>query len=516
MRNLKYEESDPEKLLQSDRKVIVKLAEVAFNQLMKGNVMFYEEDLIESSIDLTDASVYSGICTEILKEESVIHQRKVYSFIHLSVQEFLAAFHVFYYHISCTKHTQACFDSLHKLYERVLDKDLESENGHLDLFLRFLLGVSLEYLFIAFVIATALTVTLTRRSTKTATDTPNVRSTDTPLNVKPSDHCYDKAAVAADDGVCSTIGRDMLKRNGSAVDAAIAALLCVSLFNAHSMGIGGGGVHHIQCINRLPWKELFEPSIKLAWEGFPIGRALAETIKDNENMILNNATWCEVFCNSNNTILKENDIIRFPQLAVTYRRIAEKGPDVFYDGSLTQNIVDDINAAGGNITFEDLKNYQPVLNECALNFTVGKYIFHAPDAPFGGPVLALILNILKGYNLSSSNVSTAENKLLTYHHIIEAFRAAYDSSSFQVILNYMFFDYDVQKAVTEPRAHNQFNPNKTLVEDGFDENVSDGLKLKNHIISKTSSIGKVQAVVRETDTICAASDPRKGGYPDGY
>lgn len=414
---------------------------------------------------------------------------------------------------------------------------------------------------------------------------------------------------------------------------------------------------------RLPWKELFEPSIKLAWEGFQIGRALAETIKDNENMILNNATWCEVFCNSNNTILKENDTIRFPQLAVTYRRIAEKGPDAFYDGSLTQNIVADINAAGGNITFEDLKNYQPVLNEYALNFTVGNYIFHAPDAPFGGPVLTLILNILKGYNLSSSNVSTAENKILTYHHTIEAFRAAYEersklgdphgenitdfiqrmtSDSFadyirseikddteqdsydeqeenivpddfgtshlsiiaedgsavavtssinerfgskvmsrstgiifnnqmqdftdfhfekshnllkpgkrplssmsptiildklnkqvkmvvgasggtqittavaQVILNYMFFDYDVQKAVNEPRAHNQFNPNKTLVEDGFDENVTDGLKLKNHIISKTSSIGKVQAVVREKDTICAASDPRKGGYPAGY
>ncbi|KAL0202319.1 hypothetical protein M9458_000337, partial [Cirrhinus mrigala] len=142
MRNQKYEERDPEKLLQSNRKVIVKLAEVAFKQLMKGNVMFYEEDLIESGIDVTDASVYSGICTEIFKEESVIHQRKVYSFIHLSVQEFLAAFYVFYYHISIN--TDACFDSLYKLNERVVGKALESENGHLDLFLRFLLGVSLE------------------------------------------------------------------------------------------------------------------------------------------------------------------------------------------------------------------------------------------------------------------------------------------------------------------------------------------------------------------------------------
>ncbi|XP_016118011.1 protein NLRC3-like, partial [Sinocyclocheilus grahami] len=142
MRNQKYEEKDPEKLLQSNREVIVKLAEVAFKQLMKGNVMFYEEDLVESGIDLTDASVYSGICTEIFKEESVIHQRKVYSFIHLSIQEFLAAFYVFYNHVYST--TEACFDSLENLHERVAGKAVMNKNGQLDLFLRFLLGVSLE------------------------------------------------------------------------------------------------------------------------------------------------------------------------------------------------------------------------------------------------------------------------------------------------------------------------------------------------------------------------------------
>uniref|UniRef100_A0A8C2JSG1 NACHT, LRR and PYD domains-containing protein 12-like n=1 Tax=Cyprinus carpio TaxID=7962 RepID=A0A8C2JSG1_CYPCA len=144
MRNQKYEERDPENLLQSNREMIVKLTEVAFKQLMKGNVMFYEEDLIESSIDVTDASVYSGICTEIFKEESVIHQRKVYSFIHLSIQEFLAAFHVFYCYLSSTVETLKVFDSMHYLHKGALDKAIESKNGHLDLFLQFLLGISLE------------------------------------------------------------------------------------------------------------------------------------------------------------------------------------------------------------------------------------------------------------------------------------------------------------------------------------------------------------------------------------
>ncbi|XP_043118641.1 NLR family CARD domain-containing protein 3-like [Puntigrus tetrazona] len=111
---------------------------------MKSNVMFYEEDLIESGIDVTDASVYSGICTEIFKEESVINQRKVYSFIHLSVQEFLAAFFVFYHYVIKTEDTLQFCDVIHNLHINAVDKALKSENGQLDLFLRFLLGISLE------------------------------------------------------------------------------------------------------------------------------------------------------------------------------------------------------------------------------------------------------------------------------------------------------------------------------------------------------------------------------------
>ncbi|XP_067296661.1 NLR family CARD domain-containing protein 3-like isoform X2 [Pseudorasbora parva] len=144
MRNQKYEERDPEKLLQSNREVILKLAEVAFKQLMKGNVMFYEEDLRESGIDATDAAVYSGICTEIFKEESVIHQRKVYTFIHLSVQEFLAAFYVFYYYVMIHINKLQFFDVVHNLQREIINKTFDSQNGHLDLFLRFLLGISLE------------------------------------------------------------------------------------------------------------------------------------------------------------------------------------------------------------------------------------------------------------------------------------------------------------------------------------------------------------------------------------
>uniref|UniRef100_A0A8B9HML7 NACHT domain-containing protein n=1 Tax=Astyanax mexicanus TaxID=7994 RepID=A0A8B9HML7_ASTMX len=157
MKNEKYAETfnwDPVELLKSNRTMLLKLAKLAFNQLMKGNVMFYEEDLTECGIDLTEASVYSGICTEIFREECVLYQRKVYSFVHLSFQEFLAAFYVFHCYLS--KNTEELRNfipqnrkwpenvPLHELLRGAVSKASESQNGHLDLFLRFLLGISLD------------------------------------------------------------------------------------------------------------------------------------------------------------------------------------------------------------------------------------------------------------------------------------------------------------------------------------------------------------------------------------
>ncbi|KAI4871732.1 hypothetical protein NFI96_025456, partial [Prochilodus magdalenae] len=157
MKSEKYEdrsERSPQDLLGSNRKMLLKLAELAFKQLMKGNVVFYEEDLRECGIDVTEASVYSGICTEIFREESVVHQRKVYCFVHLSFQEFLAALYVFYCYVSKNMEEVQCLKtqntkwsdsvSLEELLREAVRKALESENGHLDLFLRFLLGISLE------------------------------------------------------------------------------------------------------------------------------------------------------------------------------------------------------------------------------------------------------------------------------------------------------------------------------------------------------------------------------------
>ncbi|XP_041958746.1 NACHT, LRR and PYD domains-containing protein 12-like isoform X19 [Alosa sapidissima] len=141
-KNQKYQEeseTDRQKLLESHKGVILKLAELAFKHLENGNLMFYEEDLRECGIDVSEASVYSGVCTEIFREECVFHHKKVYCFVHLSIQEFLAALHVFVSFLNITSY----FD-LFELLMRAMDKALDSKNGHLDLFLRFLVGISVE------------------------------------------------------------------------------------------------------------------------------------------------------------------------------------------------------------------------------------------------------------------------------------------------------------------------------------------------------------------------------------
>ncbi|XP_059569496.1 glutathione hydrolase 1 proenzyme isoform X2 [Alligator mississippiensis] len=239
-------------------------------------------------------------------------------------------------------------------------------------------------------------------------------------------YLYKRAAVATDAGQCSIIGRDILQQGGSAVDAAIAALLCVGLMNAHSMGIGGGvfltiynATGKVEIINareaapkrasqgmfgnntelslkgglsiavpgeirgyemahkrhgRLAWKSLFLPSIKLAREGFPIGKGLAGAIKSRKEKIESNPSLCEVFCREGK-ILQEGEVIRMPKLAITYETLANEGPNAFYTGSLAQQIVTDIKNAG--------------------------------------------------FNFSGDSVKTVEKKGLTYHRIVEAFRFAY-------------------------------------------------------------------------------------------
>ncbi|XP_059907370.1 NACHT, LRR and PYD domains-containing protein 3-like isoform X10 [Gadus macrocephalus] len=131
------------------REIIVSLGKLAFNQLESGNLIFYEADLVKCDIDIRAASVYSGVFTQIFKEECGLYLDKVFCFVHLSLQEFLAALYVFWSFIHngvnlLSEEPPTSSEDELLLYQSAVDKALQSENGHLDLFLRFLLGLSLE------------------------------------------------------------------------------------------------------------------------------------------------------------------------------------------------------------------------------------------------------------------------------------------------------------------------------------------------------------------------------------
>uniref|UniRef100_A0AAQ4QCR5 B30.2/SPRY domain-containing protein n=1 Tax=Gasterosteus aculeatus aculeatus TaxID=481459 RepID=A0AAQ4QCR5_GASAC len=159
VKKVKYDggaETDPH--WSPDRgKMIESLGKLAFDQLQKGNLIFYESDLTECGINIRAASVYSGVFTQIFREERGLYQNKVFCFVHLSVQEFLAALHVHLTFFSSgvnllsEEQTTSPVSKVFRdkpepmrLYQSAVDKALQSPNGHLDLFLRFLLGLSLE------------------------------------------------------------------------------------------------------------------------------------------------------------------------------------------------------------------------------------------------------------------------------------------------------------------------------------------------------------------------------------
>ncbi|XP_071059790.1 protein NLRC3-like isoform X6 [Pseudochaenichthys georgianus] len=159
----KYEEgheTSPWQLTEADRELLLKLGRLAFEHLEKGDIMFYQEDLQRCGLDVNEALVHSGVCTQIFKRESVIFQKTVYCFVHLSVQEFLAAVYVL--HCYTNRDTAVLKDflrrdgdedndssdddnpSLDVFLKGAMQKSLRSKNGHMDLFVRFLHGLSLE------------------------------------------------------------------------------------------------------------------------------------------------------------------------------------------------------------------------------------------------------------------------------------------------------------------------------------------------------------------------------------
>lgn len=275
--------------------------------------------------------------------------------------------------------------------------------------------------------------------------------------------------VAADDWRCSKIGVAALMAGGHAVDAAVAAALCLGFVHPMSSGIGGGafmvvwpagsstadsidsretapmaasmnmyeknltskskgalsmgipgelaGLHAAWSkYGKLPWKKLFQPTIELARHGFPVPLYLAQIIEKSEKDIMADPGLRQVFA-PNGKLLQVNDTYLNPKLADTLEIVSIEGPRAFYNGIIGEKFIRDVRNAGGIATMEDLRSYTVEVKEAVAADVMGYRVLGMPPPSTGTVGLSLVLNILGGYK------SLDEVKdLLGLHRLIEAFK----------------------------------------------------------------------------------------------
>ncbi|XP_042334455.1 glutathione hydrolase 5 proenzyme isoform X2 [Sceloporus undulatus] len=271
--------------------------------------------------------------------------------------------------------------------------------------------------------------------------------------------------------------RDVLKSGGSAVDAAIAALVCTSVLNPQSMGLAGGVIltvynattGKVEVINarerapqnipenlldqcreglmlgpkwiavpgelrgyetahrrhgKLPWKALFEPTIAVLRHGVRIPEVLGRFLKHPLlQRALEQSSLRKLFSDVKGNLLGTGDLLHWTALEETLRAVAENGADEFYAGKTAEKLAQDVSGEGGNLTLEDLHGYR-VSVKSATKSEIGDYDIYSAPRPAAGPILFFILNVLKGFNFTKDSVSTIERKAEAYHYIAEALKFA--------------------------------------------------------------------------------------------
>lgn len=282
---------------------------------------------------------------------------------------------------------------------------------------------------------------------------------------------YTKGAVTTNGQECSKIGADILSKNGTAVDAAIAALLCEGIASLQSMGLGGGflmtiwdakskkaayldaretapsaatenmfdGNAHLAMYGglavavpgelmgyweahkeygRLPWAELFDPAIKLCETGSRVTNYLAAYLVEKEPMIKKESSLAEILINPNtNKTWIAGDRIKRPKLAETLKLIAKHGPDIFYNGNITDKLVDEIAKFKGIITKRDFQEYRALWRE-PVALKMGNLTIYSAPPPGSGAILAFIMNVLR-------RLLPVSNENIMWQRIIETFKWAY-------------------------------------------------------------------------------------------
>lgn len=176
---------------------------------------------------------------------------------------------------------------------------------------------------------------------------------------------------------------------------------------------------------RLDWKTVVQPAMELARNGIPVYPHLANDIAaislrhDTHDGL---PTLRSLLTHNNNwdRPLKEGELIKNVKLADTLEAIMDNGADALYTGDRAQQLVDDLQKAGGILTKEDLEQYRPTLRSPLISDNVfGLHIVGVPPPSSGGATIIGALRFLAGYD-TSPLVSFADT--LTVHHMIEALR----------------------------------------------------------------------------------------------
>lgn len=271
------------------------------------------------------------------------------------------------------------------------------------------------------------------------------------------------AIVAADHPLAADAGLEILERGGSAVDAAVATALAVCVLHPSSCGIGGGGFMVIRDartkrtlaldyretapaataasqydengayvaaksrrgalaigvpgeiaglaaaharFGRLPWRDVVEPALRLARDGFPVSHHLAKRLQDQAKDLAADPELRTIYLDPNGAPWAEGAIIRVPGLADTLQRIAEHGPRAFYEGAVAEAIVATVRAGGGVMTAQDLARYRPVWRRPLEVGYRGADVYTMPPPSSGGPTLVLALRTLSRYDVAALGIAS--------------------------------------------------------------------------------------------------------------
>uniref|UniRef100_A0AAR5PM46 Gamma-glutamyltransferase n=1 Tax=Dendroctonus ponderosae TaxID=77166 RepID=A0AAR5PM46_DENPD len=317
---------------------------------------------------------------------------------------------------------------------------------------------------------------------------------------------FKKAAVCADSAACAQVGKDILEKNGTAVDAAIATMFCNGVVTMQSMGLGGGFLMTLykrdeekayflnarekaplavknemfkkdESISKrgalavavpgelkgywelykrfgtLEWKDLVQPAVDLCNKGYIMTKhqynAFFKNKLDDEDTNFNK--W---FKDKNNEYKKYGSRIVPTKLCKTLSLIAVNGGDDLYNGTLAKMFLDDLKEAGGIITSEDLEKYEAEwMDPISIKFSTQETVYTSPP-PGSGAILTLILGILDGYQFDRDNIEDLNSTVLTYHRIIEAFKYAYAKRTELGDTNFVNISDLLSNLTSQEYAHN--------------------------------------------------------------